>query len=158
MSKIPSVAVLVALGLAMGCESESEGGDAEGADPGITLHAERGIDLVTGQVVLQGNFANSDLYATNNGSALKLTAGGPSPTESRLCDFFQDAGGAHQVFASLGSVPAQIPTDPALDLPLVKAKTGNAFVCETHEPGLYVKGWLRHADATSLTLEIEPVE
>jgi hypothetical protein len=116
----------------------------------VTLGADDGVDFHTGLVMSPGNFANSDLFASDNGnSGLKLSSGGDSPTSSRPTLWFRTAGMTLQTFASLADVPAAVPETSDV---LLHAKPGLGFVVETSDGDL-VRGWLSAADTESVTIE-----
>jgi len=144
------VALLAFVGPAA-CDSEGASGPVAGT---LTLTHDQGVDFHTGRLVDPGNFANSDLYATNSGSGLKLATGGDNPTVNRPVNWFLNAGGLHRVFESLAAVPDEPPTEDMTDS-LVKAKTGNGFIATTHR-GALVRGWVSSADTESVTLVFEP--
>lgn len=144
---------LIALAAATsGCDSDP----SPAVSGTVTLHAEEGIDLHSGKVQKPGNFKNSDLYVTSNGSSLELIPGGASPTQSRPVNWFVNGGGVNQTFDSLASVPDEAPATDAMGVPLVHAKTGNGFVA-LRRAGGYTKGWISAADGTAVTIEFEPL-
>lgn len=148
-----ALATLATLALlaAPACDADGEGGPLAGS---VTLAHDQGVNFHTGRLVVPGNFANSDLYATSNGSALKLATGGENATVNRPANWFLSAGGIHRTFASLAEVPAEPPTAEMTDS-LIKAKTGNGFIVTTHS-GALVRGWVSAADAESATIVFEP--
>lgn len=123
----------------------------------VTLGAENGVNLATATFVDKGNYANSDLRATDNGDALGLLPGGDSPAKYRPCNWFLSGGGIYQTFGSFAEVPETLPDAGALATALVKAKKGNGFVCQTAAGG-WSRGWIKAADATSLTIVFQRVE
>lgn len=116
----------------------------------VTLSADTGINMVTGEFQEKGNFDNSDVYATAGSTHLKLSSGGKI-TNPRDVTFFLGAGGVHATFESLDAVPNEAP-ETGLNAALVKAKPGNGFVVLMSN-GSYAKGWVREADANELHLE-----
>ncbi|MFO0745686.1 MAG: hypothetical protein U1F43_08435 [Myxococcota bacterium] len=140
------------LGLGAGCDSPSSGPAVSGT---VTLHADDGVDLHSGKVQTPGNFKNSDLYASSNGSSLELASGGATPTQNRPVNWFVTPGGVNETFESLAAVPDDLPSGTS-GTPLVHAKTGNGFVVERKDGG-YSKGWVKAADATSVTIEFAPL-
>ncbi len=148
-----AAALTLTLGLSLAVGCDGPGGGAAPDSGTVTLRAEEGVNLVTGAWNEKGNYANSDLYATDNGSGgLKLAPGGDTPTHSRPVEWFQTAGGVYQTFPSLDAVPETLPTGDASGLPLPHAKSHNGFVVQISTGG-YVRGWIERADAESLTLQ-----
>lgn len=154
--------ILALLGLLLlslsACDSDTAGegpGSALGRTT-LTLGAENGVDFSTHAKVDKANFANSDLFATDNGDALKLATGSDKPTTNRPVNFFLGSGGIHQTFGSLDEVPGDKP-DASLTASLPKAKTGNAFVVQGAD-GAYTKGWIQSATASTVTIVFEPLD
>lgn len=115
-----------------------------------TLTKNTGLDLTTGQVVTPGNYRNSDLFATENGSSgLRLATGGANPTDNRPIVWFRNAGNVLRTFASLSEVPTDTPSF-ADTLP--NAKTGYGCVLRT-AGGDHVRCFVSSATATSVTIE-----
>lgn len=145
------LATALAAATPVGCDSP--GGGVAPDSGTVTLRADEGVDLATGAWQEKGNYASSDLYATNNGSGgLKLAPGGDTPTHSRPVEWFQTSGGVYQTFPSLEAVPATLPTGSASGLPLPHVKSHNGVVVKISTGG-YVRGWVEQADAESLTLQ-----
>ncbi len=145
--------LFLVLALLAACDS---GGGSYPTAGTTTITPDQGINFHTGQLQDPGNFKNSDLFATQNGSALKLATGGDTPTVNNPANWFRSGGGVHETFASLVDVPETTPTDDMTDS-LVKAKVGNGFVIRTHG-GLYVRGWIEAASDASVTIQWQRVE
>ena len=151
--------LLVALPFAHGCDvadAFEDAGSAQNTKGILPLLAGQAIDFLTGLVVEKGSF-KQDLYATDNGSGLKLSPGGPEKiTESYAVNWFRTAGGVEQTWSSLDAVPNQKPADPdALNgLPLLHAKAGVGFVLKTHA-GYWVKGWIESATWDEVVIHYE---
>lgn len=144
----------LALTLGAGCDAD---GGAPSVQPGtVALAAEQGVDFHAGARVEPGNFANSDLYASRNGTALKLATGGPSPVVNHPVNWFMGANGLHRTFASIDEVPSEPPSDAMTDS-LVRARAGNGFVLRTHR-GVWVRGWIASADADEVTITWAPLQ
>lgn len=133
------------------CDSSGGGGPVSGS---ITLKKDEGVDFHTGALQDPGNYKNSDLYTSSNGTALQLSTGGDSPADNRPVNWFVGNGGVHLTFASLAEVPDEPPSD-AMTASLIKTKTGNGFIVVTHK-GAMVRGWVSFADADTVTIEFEP--
>jgi len=142
--------------LGTGCGDGGEAGAAGTPQPGsATFGHEEGVDLVTGEVMDPGTFANSDLFAKTNGDLLKLYSGGETSAKNRPVEWFQNGGTADD-FESLDDVPSTpLPTDDGL--PLTHASAQNGFIVQASD-GTYFKGYILSASATSLTLEYEPLQ
>jgi len=121
----------------------------------VTLMLEEGIDFNTGVVQQPGNFGNSDLYTSQNGSALKLASGGSSIVNVRAVTFFQTLGGIYPKYDNIGDVPNVKPTEDQ-DLPLPKAAAGNGFTIQ-NAAGNYTKGFILEATEFSVTIQYEPL-
>ena len=134
--------------LGIGCVG---GGDGDTGSGSMTLNADSGIDFVTGTFQENGNWNNSDIYATAGSSHLKLASGGEKITDPRPVNFFLGAGGLHETFDSLAAVPNEYPDD-TMKASLVKAKQGNAFIVQTSSGG-YAKGWISAASDSQVTIE-----
>lgn len=120
----------------------------------VSFGAEEGVDMVAGEHMVPGNFANSDLVAQANGDDLKLSTGGPNAIHLRAAEWFQN-GGIADVFSGLDTVPnTPLPTGDGL--PLIHTKTGNGFIIQA-STGTYFKGYVSAASATSVTIEYEPI-
>lgn len=130
------------------CDS---GGGSLASSGTVVIEAGQGVSFATGQLRSPGNFKNSDLFASANGTALKLATGGPSPTTNNPVTWFRTAGGVHETFANLDEVPTTLPTADDTEA-LVRAAAGNGFVAQAHDGG-YVRGWISTADRTSVTLQ-----
>jgi hypothetical protein len=132
--------------------------DDAGAPPdagNATLAKDQGLDFATGRVRDPGNFGNSDLFASANGdSGMKLASGGASPTDNRPITWFQTSVGIYTEFPDLASVPSA-PAPTTVDH-LVHAKSGYGFLLVTAQGDL-VRGWLRTASATSVTVDWQRV-
>ena len=139
--------VLMALALGGGCVD----GGSTSDDGSVTLTADTGFDFAKGKFQSNGNYGNSDIYATAGNNHLKLSSGGEKITSPRPVNFFLGAGGIHQTFESLAAVPDDTPDD-TMTAALVKAKQGNAFVVKTSSGG-YAKGWIRSATEAEVTIE-----
>ncbi len=146
---------LAAAVLAAGCDSGGEEDDSIKSGT-LTIRADQGIDFRTGAVLDPGNFANSDLLASNNGDHLKLTTGGDSPVDNRRVNWFLGDGGTFDTFGTLNDVPT---TKPELDenQALVRAVAGRGFVLETRGDG-WVRGIIDAADASSVTVTFVPLD
>lgn len=130
--------------------------DSSPPDQGrVTLVNDQGIDFASGAVADPGNYANSDIYATNNGDAgMKLTTGGANPAANRPITWFRSGGGIPATFDDLASVPSAPP--PTTYDALVHAKQNNGFLLRA-ENGDLVRGWLEAADASSVTVQWERI-
>lgn len=128
------------------CGDEATSGPRSGSE---TLTKDTGIDFTTGALKKPGTFANSDLFATNNGDHLRLSTGGDKPTELRPIVLFRNAGLVPRTFERLADVPTDAPTGfdgvPA-------ARTGYGFVLESIDGDL-IRGWIKEGTATSVTIE-----
>ncbi|HIA04533.1 MAG TPA: hypothetical protein EYN66_21995 [Myxococcales bacterium] len=118
----------------------------------ITLNAETGINFETGEYLKPGNFKNSDVYATAGKSYLKLTPGGPIPTQSNPVTWFKGAGGFHSTYSSLNQVPNSKPDDKG-GKSLVKAKAGIGFVVQNNVSTGYTKGWIQNGGPNQVIIE-----
>jgi len=126
----------------------------------LVIGPKEGIDFKTGEKMAPGTFANSDIYAAENGDALSLLPGGATSANSRPVNWFQP-GGTAQHFDSLADVPedaGDIPTGNGFSLP--NADTGNGFIVENAReqddaPQTYTKGWISDATASTVTIEFE---
>ena len=115
-----------------------------------TLTRNTGLDFTTGALMNPGTYANSDLYATENGdSGMRLATGGDNPTDNRPSIWFRNAGNVLRTFASLSEVPSDAPT--GVDF-MTNAKTGFGFVLESVDGDL-IRGWISNATATSVSIE-----
>jgi hypothetical protein len=109
-----------------------------------------GLDFTTGRLENPGTYANTDLYATENGdSGMRLATGGDSPTQNRPIIWFRNAGMVLETYDSLSEVPTDRPT--GVDF-LTNAKTGYGFVLQSID-GDYIRGWISNATATSVSVE-----
>ncbi|MGM0577832.1 MAG: hypothetical protein ACQEXJ_19050 [Myxococcota bacterium] len=149
MKHVARVVPVLILLLAPACDSG--GGDTPHSIEGdATIQADQGVDFGTGAVV--DGIAVSDLYATAS-DGLRLTAGGPNQANARNVRWFQKNGG-HRTFASLDEVPGTpLPTS---NYPLPNARTGYGFIVANQRGG-YTRGWIREADAGSVTVEFAPI-
>ena len=153
-------AITTALFLLLTCTLAASCGDGEAAaGPSYPATAsfghEQGVDMVTAEAQDPGTFANSDLFAKDNGDALKLSTGGPNAIHTRSAEWFQ-TGGTADVFTTLDEVPnSPIPSGDGL--PLTKAKAGNGFIIEVSDGTLF-KGHIVEASATSVTVTYEPLQ
>ena len=148
--------VLLALVLVAGCDDGGDSSVAASTTSGtVTLGADEGIDFNSGEVQRPGNFGNSDIYATRNGSALKLSGGGPNIVDVRPLTFFQGAGGVFPTYEDIDAVPNVKPVD-GQDAVLPKARTGNGFTI-LNAAGFYSKGFIVSADETSVTIQYQPL-
>lgn len=122
----------------------------------LTMHADEGLDFVSGKVRAPGNFLNSDLYAAQNGDlGLELLTGGPDATKNRPIVWYKGGGGLPTTFDSFDAVPST-PVDASSSEPLTHAKAHYGFVLETHT-GTQVKGWIVAAEAGSVTIQFGPL-
>ena len=72
MRRTPLMFVLpLVFSLLIACDS---GGGSYPSNGEVTLSAEQGVDFTSGRLQDPGNFKNSDLYATANGSACRAVA------------------------------------------------------------------------------------
>lgn len=146
--RILSVVALLNLALAL-----SACGDEASAPPqsGSTILTKgTGLDFTTGDLENPGTYANTDLYATENGeSGMRLATGGDSPTSNRPIIWFRNAGMVLETYGSLSEVPTDRPT--GVDF-LTNAKTGYGFVLQSVD-GDYIRGWISSATATSVSIE-----
>ena len=139
--------------LAAGC------GDGEAASGPTypvttTFGHEQGVDMLTGEMQDPGNFANSDLFAKDNGDALKLSTGGDNAINTRSAEWFQ-TGGTADTFQGIDAVPNG-PAPSGYGLPLTKAKVGNGFIIAVSDGSLF-KGHIIDASATSVTVTYMPL-
>ncbi len=133
--------------LFVACADEATAPPASGIG---TLTRDSGIDFSTGAVMKPGNYANSDIFATENGDAgMKLSTGGDTPAISRPITWHRNAGMVPRTFASLAEVPADLPI--GYD-PVPNTKTHFGFVLETND-GDHIRGWIESASATSITIQ-----
>ena len=155
ITSIPTVlAAALALALPLLACDTAGGRAALDASGTQTVRAEQGITFVDGALVESANFANADLFATRNGTSLKLSTGGDNPTVNRPVTWFKTSGGVFPTFASLAEVPTTLPSADQTES-LVKAKAGNGFVLQTMR-GTYVHGWIASVDADSVTIQFAP--
>lgn len=146
-----SFSFLVGLAALAACDDASPPPD-EGT---VTLAGEQGIDFATGATRVPGNYANSDIFFTQNGDAgMKATTGGDNPTVNRPITWFRTGGQIAQIFPDLASVPTG-PAPTTYDA-LVHAKVQNGFLMRAKNGDL-VRGWLAAASAGSVTLQWERV-
>lgn len=145
--------VAVSIGELGACDAGGDSGPVSGT---VTFGADEGVDLRTGKKKDPGNYANSDLYASQNGGALKLATGGDSPTDNRLVNWFKSGGGIPRTFASLADVPSDKPTDAMFES-LLHAEPGQGFVIERADGG-FTRGWLASADGSAVTIEFAPLD
>ena len=149
--------IVLALSLtlfAVGCGAGAEQTGSVSYPATATFGADEGVDMVDGEHMVPGNFANSDLFAQANGNNLKLSTGGPTIVKTRAAKWFLN-GGIADVFSGLDTVPnTPLPTGDGF--PLIHAKTGNGFIVEASNGG-YFKGYVSAASATSVTIEYEPI-
>jgi len=148
----PAIAcVLFAFITLPACADEATDPPAAGR---VTFARDQGVSFTTGALMAPGNFSNSDVFASANGSWLKLSSGGSSPTVTRPMAWYVNGGGIPLEFQALSEVPA---TDPGGGANYIgNAKPHLAFVVET-ALGDRVRGWIEAGDATSVTLQWERV-
>jgi len=120
----------------------------------ITFARDQGVSFTTGALMAPGNFSNSDVFASANGSWLKLSSGGSSPTVTRPMAWYVNGGGIPLEFQALSEVPTTDPGDATSYIG--NAKPHLAFVVET-ALGDRVRGWIEAGDAASVTLQWERV-
>lgn len=154
-----SLALVAAIALSVafvGCDIDSATSQVETSKAAgvVTISAEEGLDMVGGGLQQPGNFGNSDLYATSNGTALKLSPGGSNIVKTRVVTWFQTSGGVFPTYENINQVPNVKPTDGSLSLP--RATTGNGFVLE-NSAGTFTKGYIVSASDTSVTIQFEPL-
>lgn len=130
----------------------------EGSDPPasgrVTFARDQGVSFTSGAVMAPGNFSNTDVFASANGSWLKLSSGGSSPTETRPMAWYLNGGGIPLEFQAMSEVPS---TDPGDTVSYIgNAKPHLAFVVET-ALGDRVRGWIEAGDASSVTLQWERI-
>ena len=154
-------AACIVLAITPSCADESAAQSMELYPSGsLVIGPKEGIDFKTGEKMSPGTFANSDIYAAENGDALSLLPGGETSANSRPVNWFQP-GGTAQHFDSLADVPSDaddIPTGYGFSLP--NADIGNAFIVENArendaDPHTYTKGWISDATASTVTIEFE---
>ncbi len=157
MKNLLAVAFGLSLGLVAACDTSTSSSsvNASATSGVVTLGTDEGIDFTTGVVQQPGNFGNSDLYTSQNGSAMKLTSGGANIVDVRPVSFFQTSGGVYPIYADLDDVPNVRP-EASMKLPLPKADVGNGFTILTAS-GAYTKGFVVSASATSVTIQYEPL-
>jgi hypothetical protein len=144
-----TVAFLLCVSL-LACD---DGGSVQ-ASGTITLSADQGVNLVTGQLQDPGNFANSDIFTSTSGATLKLSTGGSDPTVNRPVTWFRSVGGIVPTFGALDEVP-DIRPDDSMTASLVIPETGNGFVVKNAD-GSYTRGWLQSVGGSSVTIEFVP--
>ncbi len=154
-SRLSLSAVCVAVAFAVSACAVTGGGTTSAPSAGtVTLRAEEGVNFTTGAHQKPGNFKNSDLFATNGGSAgLKLAPGGPDATSPELCTFFIGAGGKPTSYDNLAAVPDTLPTAATSQPALPHATAKNGFVVKNHTGSGYTKGWVSAASASEVTIE-----
>lgn len=143
----------------VGCSADGtrSSGKKDGA---LTIQKDQGIDFTRHQITDHGNFANSDLYAVDNGHALKLLSGGVksevsgkfTSTSSQPVTWFM-TGGVAQEFSSLAEIPVELPKKPYQ--PLLHAKKGNGFIVKNAQGFGYTRGFIVDATASSVTIEFD---
>lgn len=132
---------------------------AESVDPvagTVSFGADEGVDMLRGTVQDPGNFQNSDLFASRNGGALKLSTGGANPTVNRPVTWFKNGGGVPQKYDSLAEVPNDLPPNEQPE-PLLTTQVGNGFVLQRKDGG-YSKGWIEAASGESITVQFAPID
>lgn len=150
--KSPVIAfALLALVSLAACADEASDPPAAGR---VTFGRDQGVSFTTGAVMAPGNFSNTDVFASANGSWLKLSSGGSSPTVTRPMAWYLNGGGIPVEFQAMGEVPDTDPSDSASYIG--NAKPHLAFVVET-ALGDSVRGWIEAGDATSVTLQWERI-
>ena len=180
--KHPATTVMTVLSLlcgALGCGDDVVTDAGPSYPATATFGHEQGVDMLTGVVFLggaempEGTFANSDLFAKNNGSALKLYSGGLTSAKNRPVEWFQTGGTADE-WPNLAGVPNEpLPVGDGSDgychavqtcLPLTHAEQHNGFIVavpvDRADPTAgfrYFKGYLASASATSVTIEYQPL-
>ena len=111
--------IVLALSLtlfAVGCGDGAEQTGSVSYPATVTFGADEGVDMVDGEHMVPGNFANSDLFAQANGDDLKCSTGGPNAIHLRAAEWFK-TGGFADVFSGLDMVPnTPLPTGEGLPL------------------------------------------
>ena len=123
----------------------------------VTLVANTGINFSTGQTFKMANYANSDLFATQGSSYLKLTPGGSKSTKTQPIRWFKTNGGLVKTFNSLDNVPWEYPTDAEASKSLVSAKPGVGFVVRNNLSDGYTRVWIKTGDSKSVTIQYQYV-
>jgi hypothetical protein len=118
----------------------------------VTLTANWGVNLATGDLVSKANFKNSDLYATAGNPWLKLTPGGSTSSKVQPMRWFTQSG-LIQTFDSLATVPLELPTDDDGSKSLVHAKPYVGFVVRANLSNLSARVWIKSADENHVTIE-----
>lgn len=139
---------------AVGCGAGAEQAGSVSYPATVTFGADQGVDMVAGEHMVPGNFANSDLFAQANGDDLKLSTGGQTIVASRAAEWFQ-TGGVADVFSGLDTVP-NTPLPTGSGLPLIHTKAGNGFIIQVSN-GTYFKGFVSAASAAAVTIEYGPI-
>ncbi|MFT5430098.1 MAG: hypothetical protein ACI9OJ_000771 [Myxococcota bacterium] len=143
--------------LLIACSSSTGGGAEEETSSGeVSLGAGSGIAFGTATVIGGNKFNQVDLVATENGDNLRLQTGGATSTKSEPVNWFK-LGGVPQTFAALDDVPFEKPADSDTQ-PLLAPKTGNGFVLKNYATGGWTRGFIKSADATTITINYEVVE
>jgi hypothetical protein len=119
----------------------------------VTLRKEQGVDFFSGEVMIPGDYRNSDLVARASGGGLSLTTGGPSPVESRPVNWFLGAGGVEARFESLAEVPDERP-DAGMTGSNTQVRAGEGFVTRSAD-GYWTRGWIQATDGASVTVAFE---
>lgn len=137
----------------VGSSTEKETGPIE-----VTIKGDQGIVFETGEVVDGGPpFSKTDLYATTNGTALKLATGAAKSTVHGAAITWFEQGGIPRKWNNLAEVPKTTPQD-SLTAPLLKAQQGIGFVAKNYLSDGYTRGWIKAATSETLTIVYEPLQ
>jgi len=151
--------ILVITFVVMGCSSDVTRKAAKN-DGALTIKKDQGIDFTRHQITDPGNFANSDIYAVDNGHALKLLSGGVkseisgkfTSTSSQPVTWFM-TGGVAEEFSSLAEIPVELPKKPYQ--PLLHAKKGNGFIVKNAQGFGYTRGRIVDSAPSFVTIEFD---
>jgi len=129
-------------------------GDSSCSGDKVTLQADQGVSFGDGCVQTPGNFKNSDLYATDSGTYLKLSTGGPNSAHTMPVQW-----NTGKTFSSLEEVPVPAAELSGDGIPLPSVKSNMGFVLKNYTTGDYTKVWVQTAEPNSgsITLQFEQI-
>ena len=155
--KAAPIIVLLAFG-ALACSGEIVDRPSSGTATELTIEADQGIAFSSGVVIDTGAapFSKADIYATANGTELKLASGGDKITTSNPVNWFISGGGVPRSdFQTLDAVPAQKPDPESKGSPLINPKAGNGFVVKNQVDDGWTKGRIMDVSGGTVTIEWE---
>ena len=124
----------------------------------LSLEADQGIAFSSGALIDTGAapFSKADIYATANGTELKLASGGDKITAYNPVNWFVSGGGVPRSdFKTLDAVPAQKPDPESKGSPLINPKVGNGFVVKNQVDDAWTKGRIMDVSGGTVTIEWE---